>query len=124
MTPETMISIVASAFGLTAADLTGLSRQKHVVLARHAAAWVLRRAFPTIGVVEIGQLLGHRDHTTICYAIGKIEQRIAVDPTLRAQLHDLLPSSPLLSLTPRERPDHAMRWWVAQARDSFFVRAA
>lgn len=121
MTPKQLIAHVATHFDLEAADLTGESRMRHIVLARQAAAWVLRRA-ANISLEEIGRLLGGRDHTTIGYSIAQIEHRMAADPALRAQLHSLLPQRPLAPV--RSRPDHAMRWWVAWSRDSFFVRAA
>ncbi len=122
MTPKQLIAHVAVHFDLTPADLTGASRMRHIVLARQAAAWVLRKA-ATISLEEIGRLLGGRDHTTIIYSLGQIEQRMAADPYFAAELHSLLPQRPLAA-PPHTRPDHAMRWWVAQSRDSYFVRAA
>lgn len=122
MTPRDLIAAVATAFDLEMADLTGRSRMRVVVEARQAAAWVLRRACPALALADIGRLL-HRDHTTVIYSLQQVELRIAADPHLRAELHSLLPQKPLIA-PPTRRPDHAMRWWVAQSRDSFFVRAA
>src|SRR6266508_1058984 len=104
MTPTLLISLVASAFGLSASDLTGQSRMRHVVLARQAAAWVLRKTY-AISLEQIGRLLGGRDHTTIGYSIAQVEQRIANDAALRAELHSLLPQRPLAAPA-RSRPDH------------------
>jgi len=122
MTPKQLIAAVAAHFDLTCADLTGRSRMSIVVEARQAAAWVLRRAIPALSLTDIGRLL-HRDHTTVIYSLRQVEQRLAADPHVRAELHSLLPQRPLTAPV-RERPDHAMRWWVAQSRDSFYVRAA
>jgi chromosomal replication initiator protein len=122
MTPRDLIASVAAAFDLTSADLIGRSRMRHIVSARQAAAWVLRNASP-LSLEEIGHLLGGRDHTTIGYSIAQIERKIANDVQLRAELHSLLPQRPLLA-PPVRRPDHAMRWWASQSRDSYFVRAA
>jgi chromosomal replication initiator protein len=124
MTPDALIALVASAYGLTQADLVGRSRRKYVVGARQVAAWMLRRAYPDLTLSEIGHLLGHRDHTTMIYSIQQVDARIASDPILRAQLHSLLPQQPSTSYRRPRRNDHAMRWWVAQSRDAFFVRAA
>ena len=71
MTPQLLISLVASAFGLGESDVTGQSRMRHVVLARQSAAWVLRKTY-NVSLEEIGRLLGHRDHTTIGYSIAQI----------------------------------------------------
>jgi hypothetical protein len=95
---------------------------RHIVPARQVAAWVLRRASP-LSLDQIGCLLGGRDHTTIGYSIAQVELRMACDPAYAALLSSLLPQRPLVAPV-RTRPDHAMRWWVSQARDSFFVRAA
>ena len=122
MTPQGLIAAVADAFDLTPADLTGPSRLRHITEARQAAAWVLRRASP-LSLSQIGHLLGGRDHTTIGYSLTQIERRIADDPTFAAQLHSLLPQRPLITPV-RSRPDHAMRWWVSQARDEYRVLAA
>ena len=124
MTPQKLIALVASAFGLTAEDLTGRSRRRYLVEARQAAAWVLRRAYPAISLEEIGRLLGHRDHTTIIYSLEQVEQRIAGDVQLRAQLHSLVPEHPTQPSPDRGGYGRGMRWWAAQSRDSFFVRAA
>jgi chromosomal replication initiation ATPase DnaA len=63
---------------------------RHIVLARQAAAWVLRRSYPSLALTDIGHLLD-RDHTTIIYSISQIERKMADDPCLRAELHGLLP---------------------------------
>jgi len=123
MTPKQLLAAVASHFDMEVADLTGRSRMRVVVEARQAAAWVLRRACPSLALVDIGHVLGGRDHTTIIYSLQQVERRMAADTMFRAELHSLLPQRPVAQPA-RTRPDHAMRWWVAQARDSFFVRAA
>jgi chromosomal replication initiator protein len=122
MRPRDLIAQVAAVFDLTPADLTGPSRIRQVAEARQATAWVLRRAIAAISLQEVGRLLGGRDHTTIIHALAQVERRMADDPYLAAQLYSLLPQTPLTSV--RQRSDHAMRWWVAQSRESFFVRAA
>lgn len=122
MTLRDLLDTVASAFDVTVADLAGPSRTQHIVLARQAAAWALRKTTP-LSLEAIGRLLGGRDHTTISYSLTQIERRCAADPQFARVLHSLLPQRPLLTPV-RSRPDHAMRWWVAQSRDSYFVRAA
>ncbi|MDQ2995430.1 MAG: hypothetical protein M3R61_00010 [Chloroflexota bacterium] len=117
MKPRDLIAHVARAFDVRVADLTGRSRMSAIVEARQVACWVLRRACPALALADIGRLL-HRDHTTVIYSLKQVEQRLDIDPVYAAQLHSLLPQHP------HRRPDHAMRWWVAQSRESFFVRAA
>ncbi len=123
MTPTILIALVASAFALTADDLTGNKRTRVVCQARQAAAWVLRKTYTAISLAEIGRLLGNRDHTTIIYAIDQVERRIASDPLLRAQLHSLLPQEPF-ALARRRPRDAGGAWWLAIDRKNFFVRTA
>jgi chromosomal replication initiation ATPase DnaA len=114
-----ILAAVAAHFGLSMADLSGRSRLHHIVLARQAAAWALRRATP-LSLSAIGQLLGGRDHKTILHAIAQTESRMAADAMLRAQLHAIVapPSKP-------SRPrDMAMRWWVVQGRSTWEVLSA
>jgi chromosomal replication initiator protein len=40
-------------------------------------------------IVEIGQLLGGRDHSTIIYGIRKVEQALSSDQTFAHLLKDL-----------------------------------
>lgn len=124
MTPTTLISLVAGAFGLTPADLTGQGRTRQVSEARQAAAWVLRRAYASISLQEVGRLLGGRDHTTIIHAIAQIERRMAGDACLRAQLHSLLPEKPPTSVRSHRRLDSGMRWWLSNSRERWEVLAA
>lgn len=138
ITPELLLAAVAAAFGVELAELTGQDRRRHVAEARQAAAWVLRRAFPRLGLVAIGAQLGRRDHTTIIHAIERVEQRIAADPELGALLELLVatppPPRPIFihpTSQPRERPPAPALnitageiWWVAQARAAFIVEAA
>lgn len=142
ITPELLLAAVAAAFGVELAELTGQDRRRHVAEARQAAAWVLRRAFPRLGLVAIGAQLGRRDHTTIIHAIERVEQRIAADPELGALLELLVATPPPPrseprpifihpAAPPRERPPAPALnitageiWWVAQARAAFIVEAA
>lgn len=122
MNARDLIATVALAFDISAAELIGQSRMRHIVLARQAAAWVLRKSSP-LSLEEIGRLLGGRDHTTIIHSLAQVERRMATDTALRALVHSLVPQRPLIA-PPHTRPDHAMRWWVAQSRAAFFVRTA
>lgn len=123
MTAQHLLDQVAALFGLERADLTGRARQRYIVEARQAAAWLLRHTYPQISLEEIGRLLGGRDHTTIGYSIEKMTDRLKDDARLRAALHALIPASPLGP--PRRRTfNPAMRWWAAQGRIDWKVSAA
>lgn len=64
------IATAAKVHNLTVADITGYSRKRHIVRARWAAAWLMRRR--GMSLPQIGRHL-NRDHTTIFYALRKME---------------------------------------------------
>jgi len=122
-TTESLIITVGEAFDVTPAALTSRSQKRYIFEARAAAAWLLRMCYPVLGLVEIGELLGGRDHTTIINALSRVEQRRAVDADYRALLDELRarckPAQPLSSGAElrrqlRERQVRGGAWWVRQ----------
>lgn len=51
-------------------EITGRSRIKHIVAARHEAAYLIAR-HTRLSMVQVGKLLGGRDHATIVHALSK-----------------------------------------------------
>lgn len=72
-TVRDIIRAVASTFGLTSADLMGPSVFKAIVRARWAAIHAVRMAKPDMSLPALGRAFGGKDHTTIRYAILKME---------------------------------------------------
>jgi chromosomal replication initiator protein len=70
--------------------LVGRSQRRHVVYARQALAWVLRRTHPELSLAAIGDVLGGRDHTTILWAIEAAERRAKADPRYALRLSALV----------------------------------
>ena len=71
-----ILTTAAALFGVEPGRLCGRGGRGgrgHLTQARQAVAWALRQAGYT--VVEIGELMGGRDHTTICYATKQAELR-------------------------------------------------
>jgi chromosomal replication initiator protein len=64
---------VADHHSVTVDDLTGPSRLANHVKARHEAAYLLRQC--SLSYPQIGRILGGRDHTTIMYAVQRVEQK-------------------------------------------------
>ena len=65
---------LADFYGLTVDDITGKSRRKHIIPARHHAMAMLRQrgwSYP-----EIGRKLGGRDHSTVIHGIKKHYERL------------------------------------------------
>ena len=112
----------AALFGVTRDELISSSRTRRIAEARQTAAWVLRRAYPSLSLEEIGRVLGGRDHTTIIYSITKIEQRMREDRELATQLHALIGEAPPAQR--RRTVGPAMRWWANAGRASWLVLSA
>ena len=87
-TPEAVIQAVASYFGMDAEALRGKRRDKRTAAARHVAMYLLKedsaRSF-----VEVGRLLGDRDHTTIMYGWEKVTGQVNTDPRLRSDVLEI-----------------------------------
>lgn len=70
------IAIRASHFGLSASDITGGSRKRNIVHARHIIAYELVKFFGK-SYPEVGRLLGGLDHTSCIHAVKKIERMLS-----------------------------------------------
>jgi chromosomal replication initiation ATPase DnaA len=82
-TADQLSDTTARLFGVSRADLIGTNRTARVAQARHALAWALRRN--DWSLEAIGDYL-RRDHTTIIYALARIERDAARDPRLAERL--------------------------------------
>ena len=81
--PSSLIHATASFFQVPLAALTGPTRERTTVHARHVAMYLLRRE-TDLSLQQIGRMLGNRDHTTVRHGVDKINRLSTVD----ASLHD------------------------------------
>jgi chromosomal replication initiator protein len=79
---------VASAFGISTAELIGPSRAAGPVRARHVAI-LLTRESTDLSLPEIGQRFGGRDHSTVLNSLRRAEAAIAGDDALEARVDSL-----------------------------------
>ncbi|MCC6312463.1 MAG: chromosomal replication initiator protein DnaA [Thermomicrobiales bacterium] len=80
-----VIEAVVRHYGLSARDLSGRSRTKGISGPRQVAMYLLREETDA-SLLEIGQELGGRDHTTVLHGIRQIERSLTTDTTLRSHL--------------------------------------
>ena len=73
--PGRIVTVCAAHFGIPASVLLGRSRTRPLVIARHVAMYLCRE-LTDLSLVEIGKSFG-RDHTTVMYAIDKVEELMA-----------------------------------------------
>lgn len=85
VTPEDIICAVSRLFGIDLGVLRSAKRSKDIVLPRQIAAYLLR-SLGDLSLKKIGEVLGGRDHTTIIYALEKIERELTQNPILRNQV--------------------------------------
>jgi chromosomal replication initiator protein len=83
--PEQVVNVVANAFGVTSAQLTGRDRSREFAWPRQIAMYLLRE-FGNVSLPQIGMVLGGRDHTTVMYACEKVADMVERDDRLRRQL--------------------------------------
>ncbi|KKP69563.1 hypothetical protein A2X44_03450 [candidate division CPR3 bacterium GWF2_35_18] len=75
ITPEVITTTVSEFYGITIKDLKGKSRKANFVVPRQTLAYLLRKEV-NMPLTQIGEYLGHRDHTTIMYSIEKTENEV------------------------------------------------
>lgn len=73
--PTDIIGQVAKYFHLTFDDLVGRGRTKNVSVARQIAMY-LSRENTGMSLVDIGEVFGGRDHTTVMHAVDTITQKM------------------------------------------------
>lgn len=78
VSPEEVVKGVAEHYGLRAEEIRGAGRRKEVVLPRQIAMYLIRDV-THMSLPEIGQFFDGRDHTTVLYAIQKIQEAAETD---------------------------------------------
>lgn len=71
----------AEHYGVTLVDLIGQRRTKDIIRPRHVAMY-LARTMTTCSLPLIGRRFDGRDHSSIWYAVGKIEGLLFLDQSL------------------------------------------
>jgi chromosomal replication initiator protein len=88
LTPKQIIERTAKHFSLEPVDIKSPRRDKHIVVPRQIAMYLLRSelhlSFPRIAVE-----LGRKDHTTAIHSVEKIEKAIKLDFVIREQVAEL-----------------------------------
>lgn len=80
-----VVQIVARHYNLTEEALLGRSRTKEIANARQLAMYLLREE-NGLSLINIGELLGGRDHSTVRHGVEKIAQDIERDEGVRREV--------------------------------------
>lgn len=84
-----VIGVVTSKFRVTAAEIRGRSRMKHVSLARHAYCYLCSKLDPACTLSSVGRSIG-RDHSTVINSVNKCDALRATDPEFTAMFNQCL----------------------------------
>ena len=86
ITPKKIIQTTAEFYDLRERELLSSTRRKEIVKPRQIAMYLLRKelkdSFPSIG-----RRFGGKDHTTVIYAIEKIERELKRDENLNQEIN-------------------------------------
>ena len=86
---EDILTIVTEHFGVKLSDLQSKKRTNAIAYPRQVAMF-LARQITRHSLEEIGGFFGGRDHSTVIYAVEKIQELHAQDPATRALLDGFL----------------------------------
>lgn len=80
---------VSTHFNINTSDLKSKKKQKCVVLPRQISMYLARR-LTKMSFPEIGAHFGGKDHSTIIYAVNKIEKQITQDQQIKNTVNKLI----------------------------------
>lgn len=87
--PVVIINNVAKLYNISNSDITGSSRKKEIVNARHIIMYILKQEF-NMPYKEIGMLLGNRDHTTVMNGVEKTKELLYKDKNLITVIESII----------------------------------
>jgi chromosomal replication initiator protein len=76
---------VAEYYHISLDAMCGKQRDKHIVMPRQIAMYLMRQETQA-SLLEIGQLFGGRDHSTVLHAYEKIDRAVNMNPALRREV--------------------------------------
>ncbi|MEY2981563.1 MAG: Chromosomal replication initiator protein DnaA [Planctomycetota bacterium] len=77
-----IMGLVTEEFSISARDMIGKSRTQAISLPRQISMYLCRQLTDQ-SLEEVGRYFGGRDHTTVLYAVKKIEKRVKDDKMFR-----------------------------------------
>ena len=88
ITPEKIKKIVCKYYNIKVADIESAKRTSTIAYPRQVAMYLIREMTDS-SLPKIGDMFGGRDHSTVKYACGKIEDEINQDPVLKETIENL-----------------------------------
>jgi len=88
VTPKQIIDKTARHFQIETKEICGAKRDKHIVVPRQIAMYLLRSELH-LSFPKIAGELGRKDHTTAIHSVEKIEKAIKLDFIIREQIAEI-----------------------------------
>lgn len=88
ITANLIQQIVANYYNIHVEDIQGSKKTKIIAFPRQIAMYLCRK-FLDISLPKIGEQFGGRDHTTVIYAVSKIEKSLKKDTLLQKEIAEL-----------------------------------
>ena len=85
---EDIQSVIAGYFNISTSDILSKKKKSLFSYPRHMAMYMARN-YTDLSFKEIGYLFGDRDHSTIIYAINKIEKSIKENKEVRKDINNI-----------------------------------
>ncbi len=85
---QRIIAVLQKRYTYSLEDLCNKHRNKEIAQVRHMAMYLMKK-LTNKSLRDIGGFLGGRDHSTVMYALQKIEEQIKDDHRLQTQVHEL-----------------------------------
>lgn len=89
ITVERIINEVARTMSVTPEDIRSNKRSASISSARQVAEYVVRH-ITGLPMKNIGEEFGARDHSSVVYAIQKVEERMATNSTFKGLVNDII----------------------------------
>ena len=85
ITPTLIINVVAEHFGVKPEDITSKKRNSEFVQPRQVVMYLCRDLTDT-SLINVGKILGKKDHTTVMHGVKKIEAELQTNEELRNKI--------------------------------------
>ncbi len=89
VTVEKIINEVAKIYSVDPDDIRSSKRTSQISTARQVAIYVVSR-ITGLSYSSIGEEFGHRDHSTVVYAINKVRSILNNDPSFKGMVEDMI----------------------------------
>ena len=88
ITPQAILNAVTGYYHIAQGDITGKSKKKEIVIPRQICCYLMCELL-SLPLISIGKELGGRDHTTILYSRGKVDEMCRVNDKIAKDVDDI-----------------------------------